>query len=152
MVRLRLPFAIALTLSKSIDSRRPLKTDTAQAPSSVRIAAAEVTCPNVCEFSVVSIPEYCTVLNTLFAVTRASNDRVSPSATVRDSEASTATIPGPSIDPREAVPNPFAGVTNAAVLNQSNIVPVAGNRRCEKTLSAAANCYVPVAVSATVAE
>jgi hypothetical protein len=69
-----------------------------------RIGAADVTCPKVREFSVVSIPEYCTVLKTLFAVILTSNERVSPSETVLASEPSTATVPGPSTDPREAVP------------------------------------------------
>src|SRR5947207_15790389 len=114
-----------------------------------RNAVVDVTCPNVGEFSVVSIPEYCTVLKTLLAVTLASNERVSPRPTVRDSEASTATIPGPSIDPREAVPNPFAGVTKAVLLNQSRTVP-APAIGCENTRSGRNELLLPVAVSATV--
>ncbi len=86
--------------------------------------AVDVTCPKVRELTVVSIPEYCTVLKTLFAVTRISKERVSPSATVRDNDPSTATVPGPSIELREAVPNaPVEGVVKAAALNQSRIVP-----------------------------
>ena len=113
-----------------------------------RIPATDVTCPKVGKLIDVPTPEYCTVLKTLFAVTLASNDRVSPSATVRDSEASTATIPGPSIDPRDAVPYPF-GATNAAVLNQSRMVP-SPEIGSVNTLFGRRVLLVPVAVSATV--
>ncbi len=78
------------------------------------MAAALVTSPKFAEFSVVLTPLYCTVLNTLFAVTRASKELDPPSCTVRDSEAATATVPGPSIEPGEAVPYwPAAGAVNA---------------------------------------
>src|SRR5882757_1614574 len=69
------------------------------------------------------MPEYCTELIAFAAVMRASNERVSPSSTVRESEASTTTVPGPSIELREAVPYcPVGEATNAAVLNQLPIV------------------------------
>jgi hypothetical protein len=70
----------------------------------VRVDATDDTWPNVGEFSVVLIPEYWIVLKTLLAVTRASNDRVLPSCTVRESDEFTDTTPGPSIELREAVP------------------------------------------------
>jgi hypothetical protein len=116
-----------------------------------RIGAVEVTCPKVREFNVVSIPEYCTVLKTLFAVNLASNERVSPSETVFARDASTATVPGPLIDPREAVPKVFAGGSvNAPVLNQVRIVP-APLIGCEKSRLGRKELFVPVAVSAMVA-
>jgi hypothetical protein len=115
-----------------------------------RIFAVDVTCPKVREFRVVSMPEYCTVLKTLLAVIRASKERVSPRGTVRESEASTATVPGPIIEPREAVPKTFAGVVNAAGLNQFRIVPDP-EIGCEKIRSGRRELLVPVAVSATVA-
>ena len=52
----------------------------------------------------VSMPEYWTVLKTLVAVTRASSDLVSLKAKVRESEESTATVPGPWMELRDAVP------------------------------------------------
>src|ERR1700712_4034575 len=117
---------------------------------SVRIDATELTSPKVGEFSVVLIPEYCTVLNTLFAVIRASNVRVPPSCIVRDSDEFTDTTPGPSIELRDAVPNcPVAGAVNAAVLNQSNCVPgpLIG---VAKLRSGRSEFGTPVAVSCTV--
>jgi len=89
-------------------------------------------------------------LNTFDADTLASNDRVSPSETVRDSEPSIDTVPGPWIDPREAVPNPFAGAVNAAALNQFRTVP-APRIGAEKFRSGRRELLPPVAVSAIVA-
>ena len=82
--------------------------------------AAPVTCPNVfCDAKVEQVwlpvalhgtgidvltPEYCTVLNTLFAVIRISMLRVSPSDTVRDSDPFTDTVPGSSIEFRVELP------------------------------------------------
>src|ERR1700761_4708927 len=64
------------------------------------------------------------MLKTLFAVTRASSERVSPMLKVRESEAFAWTIPGPSMDPCDAVPYaPAGGERNAEVLNQLFTVP-----------------------------
>ena len=70
-------------------------------------------------------PEYWTVLKMLLAVIRASKFRVSPSDTVRDSDPLVDTVPGPSIELREALPYvPGAGAEKAAVLNQLFSDPV----------------------------
>src|SRR5271154_902236 len=116
----------------------------------VRIDATDDTCPKVGEFSVVLIPEYCTVLNTLFAVMRISNVRVPPSCTVRESDEFTDTTPGPSIELRDAVPYcPVGGAVNAAVLNQSRTVP-APLIGTPKLRSGRSEFGTPVAVSCTV--
>src|SRR6185312_7666022 len=102
-----------------------------------RIPAALVTWPKRGSFTLVSTPEYCTVLNTLFALNRNSRLRVSPKDTVRDSDELTDTVPGSSIELRVAVPycpagRQYAGCgrfeaghwpTKAAVLNQCSRLP-----------------------------
>ena len=71
----------------------------------------------------VLMPLYCTVLKTFEAVTRASKERVSPSCMVRESAAVAETVPGPSMEFREAVPKPLAGGTNAGVLKKASSLP-----------------------------
>jgi hypothetical protein len=55
----------------------------------------------------VSTPEYCTVLNTLFAIARNSQLRVSPRSIVFDSDMLFDTVPGPAIELRGTLPNAF---------------------------------------------
>ena len=69
-----------------------------------RIPAAPVTWPNRESFTLVSTPEYCTVLNALLMFNRISRLRVSPNEIVRDSAAFSDTVPGSSIELRVAVP------------------------------------------------
>jgi hypothetical protein len=71
--------------------------------------AAPVTSPNVFEVIDVPTPEYCTVLNTLFAEMRASRLRVSPNEIVLESDPLTDTVPGSSIELRDAFPYIPAG-------------------------------------------
>ncbi len=66
--------------------------------------AAEVTCPKVGETTLVSTPEYCTVLKTLLAVARNSMLRVSPNCMVFESDILFWTVPGPAMELREALP------------------------------------------------
>ena len=49
------------------------------------------------------MPEYCTVFNALFAVSRTSRLRVSPNETVRERDPLIDTVPGSSIELRVAV-------------------------------------------------
>jgi hypothetical protein len=69
-----------------------------------RIPAADVTCPKVVELICVPTPEYCTVFNALFAFSRISMLRVSPKEIVRDSDPLIDTVPGSSIELRDALP------------------------------------------------
>jgi hypothetical protein len=89
-----------------------------------RIDPAEVTCPKVGDATLLSTPEYCTVLKTLFMVARISRLRVSPSRIVFESDMLFCTVPGPSMKFRGALPNVpqgkrtlGAGSLNAARLN-----------------------------------
>ena len=69
-----------------------------------RIAAALLTCPKVCELTLVSTPEYCTVFSALLAVMRASKLRVPPKLTVRESEPLSETVPGNWMELRDELP------------------------------------------------
>ena len=69
-----------------------------------RMEAVEVTCPKVVEDTLVSTPEYCTVLKTLSAVARTSMLRVLFSEIVFDSDISFVIVPGPAIEFRVALP------------------------------------------------
>jgi hypothetical protein len=79
----------------------------------------DVTSPKVGDCTLVSTPEYCTVLKTLFAVALTSRLRVSPICSVFDNDIAFEIVPGPRIELREAFPMPFAGAValNALVLN-----------------------------------
>src|ERR1700704_6273051 len=73
--------------------------------------------------SVVSTPEYCTVLKTLLAVARISKLRVSPSCIVFESDMLFWMGPGPGMEFREALPKALPnlsreGAVKAALLNQ----------------------------------
>ena len=58
----------------------------------------ELTRPKVDEATLVSTPEYCTVLKTLVEVARNSQLRVEPIDTVLDSVMLFDTVPGPGIE------------------------------------------------------
>jgi hypothetical protein len=66
--------------------------------------AALVTWPKVGELTDVLTPEYCTVFNALLAFRRASKLRVPPNETVRESDPLMETVPGISMELREALP------------------------------------------------
>jgi len=96
--------------------------------------------------------EYCTVFSALFAVTRASKLRVDPIVTVLDSDPLIDTVPGCSIEFRDALPYvPSAGALNAAVLNQlfSEPAPATG---CPGTRFGRSELPAPDAISAAVPE
>jgi hypothetical protein len=65
---------------------------------------APVTWPKVVELTDVSTPEYCTVFKALLALRRASKLRVPPKETVREIEPLMETVPGISMELREAFP------------------------------------------------
>ena len=71
--------------------------------------AAEFTCPKVGETTLVSTPEYCTVLKTLLAVARISMLRVPPNCIVFESDILFSTVPGPAIELRDALPKTAHG-------------------------------------------
>ena len=68
------------------------------------IPVAPVTWPKVVELIDVLTPPYWTVFSALFALMRASKLRVPPKVTVREREPLMETVPGSSIELREALP------------------------------------------------
>jgi hypothetical protein len=66
--------------------------------------AAPVTWPYWAELMVVFTPEYCTVFNALLAVIRISRLRVSPREIVLESDPLIETVPGITIELRDALP------------------------------------------------
>src|ERR1700679_3742407 len=97
------------------------------------------------------MPLYCTVLKALVACTRASNELVPPNCTVRDRAALIETVPGPSIEPCDAVPYaPDAGAVKAAVLKNSFNLPgpvrgwpITRSGRCVKVFAEVASAWLP---------
>src|SRR5262249_22504660 len=70
-----------------------------------RGARAVVTCPKVGELTIVSIAEYCGVLNRLLANSCTESTRLVPNITLRVTPRFTLAMPGPTIVLRPALPN-----------------------------------------------
>lgn len=88
-----------------------------------RGARAAMTCPNVGEFTTVSIAANCRALNTLFATICTESTRLPPSGTFLVSPRLTLEVPGPGIVLRPAFPNmPPSGTENADVLKNLDAV------------------------------
>jgi hypothetical protein len=110
-----------------------------------------VICPKVGEVTLVSTPEYCTVLKTFLAVARNSQLRVSPNCIVFESAMSFKIVPGPVIEFRVAVPYNPAGAAKAAVLNHFRSDPPPAVIEALGTRSGRNVPAVPRATSATAA-
>src|SRR5215469_3813167 len=117
-----------------------------------RMAAVDTTSPYVAEPSVVSTPEYWTVLKTLSTVARSSRVRISEKCCVFENDMLTATVPGPGMEKRDAEPYPLSGgFSKAALLNQLSWVPPPEVREMPGTRSGRSEPALPRATSATAA-